>query len=73
MAKVTIVIEDDPNRKGIVKITPKPSFAELMKKINSGDELNTSEVVAASALMYMRKKGKTDSGLKYDPKLILPS
>jgi len=58
MAKVTITIEDLPNREGMVKVLSTPDVKELMKRISSGDVPSHADTVAASALMYLRNKGK---------------
>ena len=58
MAKVTITIEDIPGRDGMVKTVSDPNVQELMRRISSGDVPSHADTVAASALMYLRNKGK---------------
>ena len=73
MAKIVITIEDDPNREGYVKVTPNPSFDELTKRIVSGDAPSTADVVASTALLFLRNKGKSSLIKPIAPPLLRPN
>lgn len=55
MAKIVLTFED---RGEGVKVECKPSFAELMAKLEGGLEFSNAEAYAAYALRMIREKSK---------------